>query len=347
MMKPQPPTEALLVPLANVAQEQQRGMSQQLSRDEILLSQTKVMTIGRQIGAYLLIDKESISRRHAEISYANRQYVLRDVGSSNGTFVNEVRLEMGRAYILKPNDRVSFGKVKFVFQVRGASHEEGAMTRLRSETMPGMTKLHELTTGFYDPAAAGQVLPPSGQPVLNVDGSLLLPGATRALPADIVATFQKAPALIVMVHGSPQVVYLKAGRRTTLGRDKTCDVVLAEVAASRKHAEVFPGSAGFYIRDLGSANGVIVNQMKIDNPYLLTHGDHIMIGSIVIFFMNIGQGEREGAFVKAGQERAGQAQLLQYTERAACRNCGASNTSIARFCATCGLPLENKAVIKG
>jgi len=358
IMKPQPPMEALLVPFANVDQAQQRGMSQQLSREEILLSQTKVMTIGRQIGAYLLIDKDSISRRHAEISYANRQYVLRDVGSSNGTFVNEARLEMGRAYILKPDDRVSFGKVKFVFQERGASHEEGAMTRLRSETMPGMTKLHELTTGFYDPAAAGQVLPPAGQPVLNVDGSLLLPGAIQALPADIVATFQKTPTLIVMVHGSPQVVYLKTGRRITLGRDKACDVVLAEVAASRKHAEVFPGSAGFYIRDLGSANGVIVNQMKIDNPYLLTHGDHIMIGSIVIFFMNIGQGEREGVFVKAGQERAGQARAgqaragqalpLQYMERADCRNCGASNTSIARFCATCGMPLENpKAAIKG
>ena len=235
------------------------------------------------------------------------------------------------------------------------------MTRLRSETMPGMTKLHELATGFYDPAAAGQVLPPSAQPVLNVDGSLMLPGATRALPAGIVATFQKAPALIVMAHGSPHVVYLKAGKRTTLGRDKACDVVLAEVAASRRHAEVFPGPDGFYIHDLGSANGVIVNQMKIANPYLLVHGDRIMIGGIVIFFMNTRQEARVDEIADSGQgiqgqERPeqggigqGQAQPLLYTESGrqaiACRNCGASNISIARFCATCGTPLKTPNVV--
>ena len=38
--------------------------------------------------------------------------------------------------------------------------------------MPGMTKLHSMATGFYDPLAAGQPQPPSGQPILNADGSL-------------------------------------------------------------------------------------------------------------------------------------------------------------------------------
>jgi len=153
------------------------------------------------------------------------------------------------------------------------------------------------------------------------------------------------PALIVLVHGSPKVFHLKQGRSILLGRDKACDVVLADVAASRKHAEVFPGPDGSYIRDLGSANGVIVNQIKIDNPYLLVHGDRIMIGGIVIFFMNIQQGEREAQSNKVG---AGLARALNVPALASCRNCGASNIGIARFCATCGTPLENsRAAIKG
>jgi NADPH-dependent 2,4-dienoyl-CoA reductase/sulfur reductase-like enzyme/pSer/pThr/pTyr-binding forkhead associated (FHA) protein len=335
IMKPQPPLEAFLVPVIDVAQAQQRGMSRQRSEEETLLSQTKVMTIGRQAGAYLLIDNDSISRRHAEISYVNMHYAVRDVGSSNGTFVNEIRLEEGRASILKPNDQVRFGKVKFAFRVRGASPAEGTLTRSRSETLGGMTQLHELTTGFYDPIAVGHVLPPSGQPVLNADGSLLLPGATKALPATSVAALKDAPALIVIAHGIPQVVHLKQGKRITLGRDKTCDIMLAEVAASRRHAEVFPSPDGFYIRDLGSANGVIVNQVKIDNPYLLVHDDRITIGGIVIYFMHVRQEDQQGAVANAGQTLA-------------CRNCGASNISIARFCATCGTPLEtSNAVIKG
>jgi hypothetical protein len=205
------------------------------------------------------------------------------------------------------------------------------MTRSRSETQPG----HELTTGFYDPIAAGHVLPPSGQPVLNADGSLLLPGAAKALPATSVAALKDAPALIVIAHGIPQVVHLKQGKRITLGRDKTCDIMLAEVAASRRHAEVFPSPDGFYIRDLGSANGVIVNEAKIDNPYLLVHNDRITIGGIVIYFMHVRQEDQQGAVANAGQTLA-------------CRNCGASNISIARFCATCGTPLgTSNAVTKG
>jgi pSer/pThr/pTyr-binding forkhead associated (FHA) protein len=237
--------------------------------------------------------------------------------------------------------------VKFMFQVRSAGKAEGTMTRLRSDTLPGKTTFRHLTSGLYDPVAVEQVLPLAGQPVLNADGSLLLPGAPQALSADIVATFKEAPALIVIVFGSPQVVYLKQGIRITFGRDKSCNVVLADAAASRRHAEVFPGPDGFYIRDFGSANGVIVNQMKIDNPYLLVHGDRIEIGGTVIFFMNILQEERAAAVVEVGQRVPVQghnsASLSEVKDslNAPCRNCGASNISIARFCATCGTPLEN------
>jgi len=193
--------------------------------------------------------------------------------------------------------------------------------------------------GMSQQLSNGQVLPPSGQAVLNADGSLLLPGATHALPADIVATFKENPALIVIAHGSPQVVSLKQDKSITLGRDKACNVVLADVAASRRHAEIFPGPDGFYIHDLGSANGVIVNQMKIDNSYLLVHGDRIVIGGIVIYFMNIRQEEPMGVIADAdpGIQEQGQALI--------CRNCGASNISIARFCVTCGTPVENSHTI--
>jgi pSer/pThr/pTyr-binding forkhead associated (FHA) protein len=246
IIKPQPPTEALLVPIADKTQAQQRGKPQQHSEKETHLSQTKIMTVGRQEGVYLLIDNDSVSRRHAEISYANNNYVLRDLGSSNGTFVNEEPLEAGKVYILKPNDRVRFGKVQFIFQVRSSVPVEVSMKSLRHGTLPGIPKLHDLTTGFYDPVAAGQNLPPSGQPILNADGSLMLPGATSALPADIIATFKKEPALIILVHGSPQVAYMKPGRRVTLGRDKACNVVLTDVAASRRHAERdFKESSGY------------------------------------------------------------------------------------------------------
>lgn len=327
----QPLSEAWLVPLAASADLPQLTETQ--------LSQTKVMSVGRQAGVYLLIDHNSVSRRHAEISYANGQYVLRDLGSTNGTFVNDTPLEPGSTHILKANDRVRFGKIaSFTFQqrtvepapARPASAAPSAPTLLPPAA--GKTRLHEMKTGFYDASAAGQTPPPSGQPILGDDGSLLLPGARSALPAAVIATLKEAPALIVVAAGKPEVFPLKQGKRVILGRDKKADIVLADVVASRKHAEVFHGPDGYYIRDLGSSNGVIVNQTKIDNPYLLSHGDRITIGSLLIYFMSVG-----AQFVapKAAFEEA----PVSAPSKKTCGNCGAANTLTARFCSTCGTPL--------
>src|SRR5205823_8747562 len=128
---------------------------------------TKVLTIGRQIGTTLLIDHPSVSRRHADIVYANGQYRLRDLSSSNGTFVNDRGLQRGEVYTLKGNDRIRFGKVSYVFQIRQAGKQPGSFTSV------GMTKLHEMATGFFDPTLAGQTAPPTVQAVLNADAPLL------------------------------------------------------------------------------------------------------------------------------------------------------------------------------
>ena len=320
---------------------------------EMQLSQTRVMTIGRQAGVYLLIDEGSVSRRHAEVAprfiegNSFGQYVLRDLGSSYGTFVNDQRLEPGSIAILKQGDRIRFGnKVTYTFQVHFVAQQARRLTTL-----------HELATGFYDPTAAGQAAPPLGQPVLNADGSLQLPGATSAVPAAVVATLKESPALIMIptinrgTTGKPEVFHLKQGKRLTLGRDKNNDIILADVAASRLHAEVLHGLDGVYIRDLGSSNGVMVNRTKIDNPYRLAHGDGIAIGSIMLYFIHVAPRFIVGALDEVPgrghylSPRQGPPPLLgEAAQSYICRNCGTANTRIARFCASCGAPLENHQV---
>lgn len=86
---------------------------------QIRLSLSRVTTIGRREGLYLCIDHTSVSRNHAEICYMHGQYILRDLGSKNGTSVNGRWLASGSTYILKPQDRIQFGKhVTFLFQER-------------------------------------------------------------------------------------------------------------------------------------------------------------------------------------------------------------------------------------
>ena len=65
-------------------------------------------------------DSEIVSRIHADIRVEGDIYYLEDVGSSNGTYVNNAPLPVGSRYRLRPGDRIALGKgdkISFLFQV--------------------------------------------------------------------------------------------------------------------------------------------------------------------------------------------------------------------------------------
>lgn len=301
--------------------------------EKIRLSATRITTVGRQAGVSLLIDHSSVSRRHAEISSVDGQYVVRDLGSSNGTFVREKRLEAGSTQVLRPDDQIRFGKVSYRFQVE---EPEKAAGRDSQATIINKTRLVVRATGFFDPAAAGQVPVASAQPLLNADGSLLLPGAREAIPARDMEALKAAPALIALLHGRPRLIPLRPGKAISLGRDRGNEVALPDMSASRKHAEVFCGTDGFYVRDLESSNGVMVNSTRIESPYHLAHGDRLLIGGTTLYFMQLASAPGEGAL--PGEEPR---------SALACRRCGTPVQTSSRFCGLCGTFLEEqRAVIK-
>jgi NADPH-dependent 2,4-dienoyl-CoA reductase/sulfur reductase-like enzyme len=86
---------------------------------EIPLSQTQALTIGRESDAILCINHYIVSRRHAMITYANGCYLLRDLGSKNGTFLNDERLEPFSLHSLHPQDKIRIGTaMNYVLQFR-------------------------------------------------------------------------------------------------------------------------------------------------------------------------------------------------------------------------------------
>ncbi len=64
----------------------------------------------------------------------------------------------------------------------------------------------------------------------------------------------------------------------TIGRSAMCQLVLDDALVSRRHAEVTVTRSTAVIRDLGSANGVFVNEKRITAPCGLSAGDRIVIG---------------------------------------------------------------------
>ena len=72
-----------------------------------------VLRIGRQENLEIVLDDPSVSRRHAEAVATEEGWVIRDLGSLNGTFINEVRIGRADRRIL-PGDTVQCGNLSLL-----------------------------------------------------------------------------------------------------------------------------------------------------------------------------------------------------------------------------------------
>jgi two-component system, NtrC family, sensor kinase len=94
------------VPSLFVIQGRNRGARFELPPNAAAVS------IGREAGNMIQLDDHEISRRHAEIRRVGEALVVGDLKSSNGTFVNDVRVERSE---LDSGDRIRVGRTLLVF----------------------------------------------------------------------------------------------------------------------------------------------------------------------------------------------------------------------------------------
>src|SRR3954469_16809277 len=95
-----PPTSALLV--------MQRGPS---AGARFLLDAERTVA-GRSTGADIFLDDVTVSRKHAEFVREGTTFVVRDIGSLNGTYVNRSRIDQSA---LRSGDEVQIGKYRMTF----------------------------------------------------------------------------------------------------------------------------------------------------------------------------------------------------------------------------------------
>lgn len=76
-------------------------------------------TIGREANNEVVINDPEVSRKHARLTFQGGTWVIEDLGSTNGTFVNESRLS--GPYSLRLGDVVGLGeKIKLVYETSTA-----------------------------------------------------------------------------------------------------------------------------------------------------------------------------------------------------------------------------------
>lgn len=78
------------------------------------------ISIGREAGNAVQVDDNEVSRRHAEIRQVGDAYVLGDLKSSNGTFLNDARIERSE---LASGDRIRLGRTILIYAKDGDDPE--------------------------------------------------------------------------------------------------------------------------------------------------------------------------------------------------------------------------------
>jgi two-component system, cell cycle response regulator len=100
------------------------------------------ITIGRSSKSDICVDQESVSRDHALITSTAKGVLIKDRGSTNGTFVNDMAVEVGKDHELRNGDLVKIGRTIFKYiaggNIEAAYHDE----IYRLTTMDGLTQIH-------------------------------------------------------------------------------------------------------------------------------------------------------------------------------------------------------------
>jgi pSer/pThr/pTyr-binding forkhead associated (FHA) protein len=79
---------------------------------ERFILRTGSVDVGRHPDSSICLDDVTVSRRHAQIEIAGDECRIEDLGSLNGTYVNQSRVDSG---VLRHGDELQIGKFRMVF----------------------------------------------------------------------------------------------------------------------------------------------------------------------------------------------------------------------------------------
>lgn len=91
-------------------------------------------------------------------------------------------------------------------------------------------------------------------------------------------------ARLVCLNGDNKgIAYYISSNRIILGRGDTADIRVLDIKSSREHAELVKAGSQFVITDLGSQNGIVINDLKV-KQHVLKDSDKLIIGKTVYKF---------------------------------------------------------------
>jgi len=218
---------------------------------EFDLPTDRSVTIGRREGNDIVIENLAVSGQHAKIDYSESGFLLTDLKSTNGTFVND---ELVSTRWLQHEDVIIIGKHTLVF----AYKEEEP----RPESVPdGMDQTMIMDTDAYRSLLSKNIPKPAVQP----------------------SEPELSGTLSFLAGGEGEVGLSK--KLTTVGKDPSCDIVISGLMVGKIAATISRRPAGYYLSYVSGMAKPKINGQTVKESAKLNEFDVIEIGPVKVEFI--------------------------------------------------------------
>lgn len=232
------------------------------------------LVIGRDAGCDVVVPRNEVSRRHAEIAATEDGYVVRDT-SSNGVFVNGEKIQgslrLSRADVI----RVGGEEFRFYADVLNPTPPSASIS-----TKEGVVLRSESPT----PSLANTLF---NQKVVE----------TPSDPLAILEVLNEGP--------SKGIRYAIRTRLAQVGRGANNDVRLTDESVSEVHAKLERRDDGWYVVDMNSTNGTYVGGSRLAGERRLDGAPDVRFGGVKLRFIPAGidPAELMARVARAAEER--------------------------------------------
>jgi pSer/pThr/pTyr-binding forkhead associated (FHA) protein len=233
----------------------------------------EVITIGRKKDNDINIDNMAVSGKHAKIIREGDAYIIYDLNSLNGTFINGAKITKTR---LTNNDQIIIGKHTLVFKDDSVPDRKGPAVTASDLSASGETVILDtrkqrelLSHAAPKPPAPSRPVPSSPPP---------------ASPAQPAPSEKIAVIAIVAGQGAPREIHLSK-RLTILGKNRDADIRIRGFFVGKIAALINRRPQGYFLSYSEGMSKPKVNGKAVTTQVQLNDGDQIKIGNTTMHFL--------------------------------------------------------------
>jgi len=220
----------------------------------------KGLVIGRDAGSDVVVPRNEVSRRHAEVMATDSGYVVRDM-SSNGVYVNGERVQGSERLARADVIRVGGEEFRFYADVENPTPASASPATAEGVVLRADTPAPSLANTLFNQRAVGD--PRAVLAMLEV----LNEGPSKGV---------RYPIRTALAH---------------IGRGTNSDVRLTDESVSEIHAKIQRRGDGWYAVDMNSTNGTWVDGSRITGERRLEGAPDIRFGGVKLRFIPAGMSE--------------------------------------------------------